>query len=132
VTFANTIAKLLSSDVRVVAGYPGVAAITLAMQRNEVNCKRRSGMVLHEGPRWLSSCARPLNVIVQWGTASDPDISSVAGHDVPLILDYARSDSDRNALRCSRPRPHSAGRSWLRPTCPPSVSASCGKRSTRR
>jgi hypothetical protein len=38
VTFANAIGKLLSSDVRVVPGYPGVAAVTLAMQRDEVNC----------------------------------------------------------------------------------------------
>src|SRR3954470_19334277 len=99
VTFANAIGKLLSSDVRVVAGYPGVAAVTLAMQRNEVNC--------NAGQAWSSMKATmaqlmregQLNVIVQWGTASDPEISSVAGRDVPLILDYARSDSDRNALR---------------------------------
>jgi len=33
------------------------------------------------------------------GTEVDPEISSVAGHDVPLITNYARSDTDRNALR---------------------------------
>jgi tripartite-type tricarboxylate transporter receptor subunit TctC len=99
VTFANAIAKLLPTDARVVAGYPGVAAITLAMQRNEVNC--------NAGQAWSSMKATmaqlmregQLNVIVQWGITSDPDISSVAGHDVPPILDYARSDLDRNALR---------------------------------
>lgn len=99
VTFANAIGRLLSSDVRVVSGYPGVAAVTLAMQRNEVNC--------NAGQAWSSMKATmaqlmregQLNVIVQWGTASDPEISSVAGRDVPLILDYARTDLDRNALR---------------------------------
>jgi hypothetical protein len=40
-----------------------------------------------------------LNVVVQWGTEADPDISAVMGNDVPLILKYARSDTDRSALR---------------------------------
>ncbi|MBO0766881.1 MAG: hypothetical protein J2P50_20135, partial [Hyphomicrobiaceae bacterium] len=40
-----------------------------------------------------------LDVIVQWGTEADPDISSVTGREVPLILNYARSDTDRGALR---------------------------------
>jgi hypothetical protein len=40
-----------------------------------------------------------LHVLVQWGTESDPDISALAGRDVPLITTYARSDADRGALR---------------------------------
>jgi hypothetical protein len=40
-----------------------------------------------------------LNVVVQWGADADPDISSVTKHNVPLITDYARSDTDRRALR---------------------------------
>lgn len=99
VTFANAIGKLLSTNVRVVSGYPGVNAVMLAMQRNEVNC--------NAGQAWSSMKATmaqlmrdgQLDVIVQWGTEADPDISSVTGREVPLILNYARSDTDRGALR---------------------------------
>jgi tripartite-type tricarboxylate transporter receptor subunit TctC len=99
VMFPNAISKLLPTDVRVVAGYPGVSAITLAMQRGELNCnggqawssmKATMGQLMRDGQ---------LNVLVQWGASADPDISAVAGRDVPLITDYARSDKDRSALR---------------------------------
>jgi tripartite-type tricarboxylate transporter receptor subunit TctC len=99
VTFPNALNKLLPTNARVVSGYPGVNAITLAMQRGEVNCnagqawsslKATMGQLMRDGE---------LNVLVQWGTEADPDISTVAGRDVPLIMDYARSDSDRSALR---------------------------------
>jgi len=99
VMFANAIGKLLSTDVRVVSGYPGVTSITLAMQRNEVNCN--AGQAWSSMKATMSQLMRggQLNVLVQWGTDLDPDISSVTGHDVPLILSYARSDTDRRALR---------------------------------
>jgi hypothetical protein len=42
---------------------------------------------------------RQLDVIVQWGTQPDPEISTYAGRDVPLITAYAKSDLDRSALR---------------------------------
>src|SRR4051794_37831850 len=38
VTFAHAIGRLLSTPVQVVSGYPGVNAVTLAMQRGEANC----------------------------------------------------------------------------------------------
>jgi hypothetical protein len=85
--------------VRVVSGYPGVSAITLAMQRNEVNC--------NAGQAWSSAKAtmgqqlrdKQFRVLVQWGTQADPDISAVAETKVPLITDYARNDAERGALR---------------------------------
>jgi len=39
-----------------------------------------------------------LNTLVQWGAAKDPEISRYAKRDVPLILDYARNDADRQVL----------------------------------
>ena len=82
-----------------VSGYPGVAAVNLALERGEVNCiggtawssmKATMSEMMHE---------KKLNVLVQWGTAKDPEISKFAGREVPLITDYARSDIDRAALR---------------------------------
>src|SRR3954464_9768331 len=119
VTFANAIGKLLSSDVRVVAGYPGVAAVTLAIQRNEVNCNAGQAWSFMKATMAQLMREGQLNVIVQWGTESDPDISSVAGREVPLILDYARSDLDRNALRLPAPTTPPTRPLWARPGLPP-------------
>lgn len=99
VTFPNTIGKLIGKQVKVVSGYPGVSAITLAMERGEVNC--------NGGQAWSSMKAtmdrlikdKKLNVLVQWGAEGDNDISRTMGRKIPLILDYARSDAERSALR---------------------------------
>lgn len=99
VSFPNAISKLLGTKVQVVAGYPGVSAITLAMERGELNC--------NGGQAWSSMKATmanlmkegKLNVIVQWGAEADPDISATMGRKVPLVQDYARSDAERAALR---------------------------------
>jgi tripartite-type tricarboxylate transporter receptor subunit TctC len=99
VSFPNTIAKLLDTKVQVVAGYPGVSAITLAMERGELNC--------NGGQAWSSMKATmanlmsegKLNVIVQWGAEADPDISETMGTKVPLVQDFARSEPERAALR---------------------------------
>ncbi|MBX9758797.1 MAG: hypothetical protein K2Y29_08460 [Beijerinckiaceae bacterium] len=98
VSFPNTVAKLLQTNVQVVAGYPGVSAITLAMERGEVNC--------NGGQAWSSMKATmaqlmkdgQLNVLVQWGADKDPDISATMGRDIPNILDFARSPNERAAL----------------------------------
>lgn len=99
VTFANAIGKLLATNVRVVSGYPGVSAVMLAMQRDEVNCN--AGQAWSSMKATMSQLMRDgqLNVVAQWGTDADPDISSTVGYAVPLITDFARSDSDRGALR---------------------------------
>lgn len=99
VSFPNAIAKLLQTDVKIVAGYPGVSAITLAMERGELNC--------NGGQAWSSMKAtmtalmkeNQLNVVVQWGAEADPDISKTMGVKVPLIQEYARSDGEKAALR---------------------------------
>ena len=99
VSFPNTISKLLGTKVQVVAGYPGVSAITLAMERGELNCnggqawssmKATMGNLMSEGK---------LSVIVQWGAEADPDISQTMGTKVPLVQDYARNDAEKAALR---------------------------------
>ena len=42
--------------------------------------------------------ARKINLLVQWGTAADPEISGYAKRNVPLIQDYGQTDLDRRVL----------------------------------
>ena len=98
-SFPNIISKLLPTQARIVSGYPGVAAISLAMDRGEVNC--------NGGNAWSSVKAtmgeklrdHKFIALVQWGMMKDPEISAVSKQNVALITDYARSDADREALR---------------------------------
>ena len=96
--FPQIINRLTGSRIKVVAGYPGVSAINLAMERGEVNCVG--------GTTWSSIKAtmrqmlidRKINVLVQWGTAKDPDISAYARRDVPLAQELGQDELDRNVL----------------------------------
>ena len=99
VSFPNAISKLLQSPVQVVAGYPGVSAITLAMERGELNCN--GGQAWSSMKATMSSLmkAGQIQVVAQWGAEADPDISETMGRNAPLMQNYARSDAQMGALR---------------------------------
>jgi len=96
--YPQIVNRLLGTKIKVVAGYPGVSAINLAMERGEVNCvggttwssiKSTMRQVLEE---------RKIDVLVQWGTAKDPEISAYAGRDVPLAQELGGNALDRRVL----------------------------------
>jgi tripartite-type tricarboxylate transporter receptor subunit TctC len=96
--FPRVINQLLGTQIKVIAGYRGQSAVTIAMERNEVNCIG--------GTTWSSVKAtmrplldeRKISLLVQWGTAPDPEISAYAKRKVPLIQDYGQNDLDRRVL----------------------------------
>lgn len=96
--FPRVINQLLGTQIKVISGYRGQSAVNIAMERNEVNCIG--------GTTWSSVKAtmRPLlearkvNLLVQWGTAADPEISAYAKQNVPLIQDFGQTDLDRRVL----------------------------------
>jgi tripartite-type tricarboxylate transporter receptor subunit TctC len=96
--FPRVINQLLGTQIKVIAGYRGQSAVNIAMERNEVNCIG--------GTTWSSVKAtmrplldeRKINLLVQWGTAPDPEISAYAKRTVPLIQDYGQNDLDRRVL----------------------------------
>jgi tripartite-type tricarboxylate transporter receptor subunit TctC len=99
VTLPKIINQMLGSNIRVVAGYPSANNIILAMERGEVNCigshswstaKVTVAQHLQEGE---------LNMLVQWGPTKDPEISEYAKREVPLMLEYARTDVDRSVVK---------------------------------
>jgi tripartite-type tricarboxylate transporter receptor subunit TctC len=77
-----------------VLGYPGGNTIQLAMERGEVD--GRAAVVwsgLKAGwPHWIA--AGKINVILQIGLEKEPDLP-----DVPLLLDLARSETERAIFR---------------------------------
>jgi tripartite-type tricarboxylate transporter receptor subunit TctC len=96
--FPRVINQLLGTQIKVISGYPGQTAVNIAMERNEVNCIG--------GTTWSSVKAtmrplldeRKINLLVQWGTTPDPEISDYAKRRVPVIQDYGQTDLDRRAL----------------------------------
>jgi tripartite-type tricarboxylate transporter receptor subunit TctC len=85
---------LLGAKVRSVLGYPGGAAMNLAMERGEAGgrCSYSWEAMNAAIPDWLRD--RKVKPIVQFGLMRHP-----AMPDVPLIADFATTDLDRAALR---------------------------------
>jgi tripartite-type tricarboxylate transporter receptor subunit TctC len=98
VIFPKIINRLIGSDIQVVAGYPGAASITLAMQRGEVNCIGAHAWSTTKATMAQHLKDRNLNLLVQWGPEKDPEISAFAQRDVPLITQYASTPVDREVL----------------------------------
>ena len=98
VTFPHALSHLLSIPIDVVGGYPGVTAINLAIERNEVNCLGGTAWSSMKATMAPMMQAGKVVVLAQWGREKDPEISAFAKRDVPLITDYARTLIDRDAL----------------------------------
>lgn len=96
--FPRVIGRLLPSEVRVVAGYPGVTAVNVAIERDEVNCIGGTGWSSMKATMGHLMRDGKLNVLLQWGTAKDPEIAAIAGHDVPLMDALAKTTADTDAL----------------------------------
>jgi hypothetical protein len=111
--------NLLGLNARVISGYPGSEEIHLAMQRGEVNCRGADGWssVKTTDSDWIRD--KTIAILVQWGIEPDPEISKLQGRAIPNILDLAKTDEDRHALRLI-----STGNAMGRPMlAPPNVPA---------
>lgn len=84
---------ILGLKLKLVSGYKGSNDVKLAMERGEVQgtfANAWSSLRTAE-PEWLKD--GKIRVIVQHGFKKLPDLP-----DVPLLLDFARNDADREAL----------------------------------
>ena len=100
-TGANTSAQypavlnmVAGTKFKIILGYPGGADINLAMEKGEVDAR---GSNSWEGwkstkPDWIRD--KKINVLVQVGLSKASDLP-----DVPLLMDLARNDEERAALR---------------------------------
>ena len=92
--FPRIMNGVLGTKLKVVSGYPGGNNIDLAMERGEVDgrCGWSWSSIKATRQTWLD--AGSIKVLVQLALEKHADLP-----DVPLILDYAKTDEDRAMLR---------------------------------
>jgi tripartite-type tricarboxylate transporter receptor subunit TctC len=85
--------KFNGAKIKVVTGYPGGIDVTMAMERGEVDARVgwSWGSLKSRSKQWLDE--KKIQVIVQMALQKAPDLPNV-----PLILDFAKTDLDRKAL----------------------------------
>ena len=92
--FPKIVNGVLGTKMRVVTGYPGGNEVGLAMERGEVQgrCGWSWSSVKSTHQQWYDQ--KKFAVLVQLALAKHPDLA-----DVPLVVDLAKTDEDRQVLR---------------------------------
>jgi tripartite-type tricarboxylate transporter receptor subunit TctC len=92
--FPKVMNGVLGTKMKIVSGYPGGNNIDLAMERGEVDgrCGWSWSSVASTRKAWLEQGS--IKVLVQLALQKHPDLP-----DVPLIMDYAKTDEERAMLR---------------------------------
>src|SRR5262245_11794048 len=93
VIFPYILNGVLGTKFKVVTGYPGAADFLLAVERQEAEGTAGvswSGLNAAR-PEWIAG--KRINVIVQLGLRRHPDMNPA-----PLVMDFAKIDSDRGVL----------------------------------
>jgi tripartite-type tricarboxylate transporter receptor subunit TctC len=106
--------RILGTKFRIVSGYESTAPVLLAMERGEVQ-----GIGNSSWSNWTTMFAhylkeKTVRLLLQSGLDKNPDLP-----DVPLVLDFAKTDADRQALKLLL-APNEIGRPFV---VPPSVPA---------
>jgi tripartite-type tricarboxylate transporter receptor subunit TctC len=85
---------LFGTKFKIITGYESTPKIHLAMERGEIhgNGATNWSTLKSLNSNWLEE--KKVRVIVQWGLKPHPELPGV-----PLILDSAKTDADRAALR---------------------------------
>ena len=93
-TFALILRNLLGAKVKLATGYPGGNDINLAMERGEVEgrCGWSWTSIKSQKTDWLRD--RKISLLAQFGMEKNADLP-----DVPLVLERAANDEQRQVLR---------------------------------
>jgi len=85
--------NLLNTKLKVVTGYPGTSHLTLALERGEIQGIGgwAWSSILVQRPDWVRE--KTILLLLQLGLQKHPDLK-----EVPLILDLAKTDDERQAL----------------------------------
>jgi tripartite-type tricarboxylate transporter receptor subunit TctC len=92
--FANLYRNVFNARIKLVSGYHGTTPIVLAMERGEVEglCGYSWSTIKSKHQPWLRD--KRLNILVQAALKKEPDIAQV-----PLVLDFAKTDEQRQILK---------------------------------
>ncbi len=92
--FATMIRSIFGVKIRLVSGYPGGNEINLAMERGEVDgrCGWSWSSIKITKPDWLKK--KQINLLLQMALHKNSELA-----DVPLIMDVARDERERQILK---------------------------------
>src|SRR5215831_6291160 len=92
--FPKVVNGVLGTKMKIVSGYPGGNDVVLAMERGELQgrCGWSWSSVKATHGSWITE--KKLNILVQLSLQKHPELP-----DVPLIVDLARTDEDKQILR---------------------------------
>lgn len=91
--FPVLVRKLTGAKIKIVQGYPGGNNVTMAMERGEVQGRFgwSWGSVKSRSKAWLDE--KKINLLMQMSLKKAEDLPNT-----PFIMDYAKSELDRQAL----------------------------------
>jgi len=92
--FALMFRNVFGAKIKLVTGYPGTNDVALAMERREVEgrCGWSYSSLKLQRPEWVAQ--KQVNIPVQLALEKSPELP-----DVPLIMDFAATDRQRQMLR---------------------------------
>jgi tripartite-type tricarboxylate transporter receptor subunit TctC len=104
---------IFGTRFKIVTGYESTPKIHLAMERGEVQGNGATNWTTLKllNSDWIEQ--KKIRVLAQWGLTKHPDLP-----DVPLVLDLAKSDADRQALRLGLARLEYGRPFFLPPSVP--------------
>jgi tripartite-type tricarboxylate transporter receptor subunit TctC len=93
-SFTKILNGVLDTRLKMVAGYPGGNELTLALERGETTgrCGWSWSSIRATRPQWIDT--KKINVLVQLALRKHPDLM-----DVPLVIDLAKTDEQRDLLK---------------------------------
>ncbi|HSG95956.1 MAG TPA: tripartite tricarboxylate transporter substrate-binding protein, partial [Afifellaceae bacterium] len=108
-SFPKVMNNVLGTKLKLITGYPGGNDVLLAMERGEVDgrCGYSWSSAKSRKADWLKE--GKMTVLIQMSTEKHPDLP-----DIPLIMDLAKNDADKAALRLIYAR-QEFGRPFLAP-----------------
>jgi tripartite-type tricarboxylate transporter receptor subunit TctC len=92
--FALLYKNVFDAKIKLVSGYHGTTPIILAMERGEVEglCGYSWSTIKSKNQSWLKE--KKINILIQAALKKEPDLP-----DVPLALDLAKTDEQRQILK---------------------------------
>jgi tripartite-type tricarboxylate transporter receptor subunit TctC len=91
-SYPKALNGLFGTKFKIIAGFPSSSDVFLAMERGEVDgiCESLDS-VSGKRPEWLPQ--KKVTILFQGGAMPNPDLK-----DTPFVLDFAKTDADRQAL----------------------------------